>query len=254
LLAVFGTGLAAAAARPHSPSYVFAHERALNGRWITVQGRINECYHLTCLICDEPETPRASEDCITVDFAVTPKWAEGEDDQDDSPIDSYRIHSRAKRVLEEYVRFASVAVKARVTAVCRKELIICGDRGEDLLDARILSMPVRRRAAEGLFTRYEGRPLRVITDADAEAISAALPEHYQHDDSTPVEERKVFRITGSPEQAEDPAAATICVCNQESCDGLWPTRRGHLIPSPGNPYDCFGAQKVGGAGRINPWT
>lgn len=222
----------AAARKVFTVDYVQARLQSLHGKTVRVQGQMNNCQSLTCSICVD-----ASEDavCLPISFEA----------------DNYR----AGDLIEETYRFATITVEAKINATCAlgfdpserssrspDEIIVCTDRSRALTGARVLSVDVRRSAAEGRFDAYGGDPL-APPSADQRAQVLDGWKAWRKRMAPWGDNELEVEVFAAPPYAKDgESGLALCVCLDDSCKGKWPTMSGHFTGSPGNPYDCWRAE------------
>ncbi len=244
-LLMLATSTAVAAEIPPvlSVDYVSAHLKELHGRNIRIQGQINECVSLTCLICSS-----GAKDAVCLPFSL---WSEPYPVREDDIEGSARA-SRAGSLIEEIYRFATVTADARVDATCElgynpdkpdpNETIVCTDRSSAIEDARVVSVDVRRAATEGSFSEYGGDALRPATEDERGPITKSWLATLKHFDPTSTSRMIEVLVRPADKQRQNPEFA-VCACRSDNCSGRWPKRTGEFLLSPANPYYCYSADK-----------
>jgi hypothetical protein len=248
-MAVLLAGQPCAAAQRTTVAEVARHIAAFHGRTVQLDGQVNECVSMTCVICTGSMTDKTAV-CLPIDF-------ESDDVRQHDPVGW-----RTRRVLEELYRFATVRVEAVVDATCTlnhdpadhrpakdRDFIVCADRSEALTSARVLQVLARAPATAVEFDMYLGEPLREPPDTERAAMLTAAAE--ARPPAVPGDEVKAF-LLGAADAADlrVEAQGVVCRCLEEQCAGRWPTMEGHLIRSPANPYQCDAMFKLNGRWRL----
>jgi hypothetical protein len=241
VITTFGITAGAELSPVYEIDYVKAHLAELHGKTIRVHGQINECSSLTCLICTGP-----NDQAICLPFSI----ATGEPlRKSDNDREGFQKEERASDLIERLYRFATVTAEVTVDATCElgydpskgkdpNETIVCTDRSNALDEARIIRVDVRRSATEGRFDQYEGLSLRDSTATEGQPILEAWSEHWRA--QNPKDRPKQTKVLmDKPDVTYGYSGIILCICLANDCTGRWPTRTGHLIESPGNPYRCY---------------
>ncbi|MDO9223263.1 MAG: hypothetical protein Q7U20_06070 [Caulobacter sp.] len=224
-----------AAQRVFTVSQVEANLRSLHGKTVRVQGQMNNCESLTCSIC-----------------------VDGDEDAVCLPISFLADSDQTRSLIELTYRFATIAVEARIDATCQlgfdpserssrspDEIIVCTDRSQALVDARVLSVHVRRSATAGRFDMYEGEPLSAPSPEQRVGILAGWDTWQKRMALRPRDDDEIEVFVGAPYPEDQESGLALCICREDSCKGKWPTKSGHFTWSPGNPYDCWRAELYG---------
>lgn len=213
--------------------------RQFDGKTLRFRGVMNECKSLTCNICTSAEQPN-DENCLGIAFSTH----DPRSSHDDA---SYRVEYAAKSLLEKIYRFAEITVEGTYDATCAPEPDVvkaCTDRATTFTAHTIVAVHKRFSASKGLFSMYEGDPLKPVSSNDSREVIhsyRALLKKWE------LEEEKgamylVLRdtILGTDE-------AIICECLEGTCAGEWPTMSGRAYTeSPANPFTCTPARKIDG--------
>ena len=231
---------------------------------IRVRGVVDECISLTCHICaaanlDRPKIKDA--DCLTASFAESGGTSDRKSDDESSgsmrqylAIQSLETLYRFSEITAEGVYDASCAGNLiRKSAGSERRIVICTDRATTFRIEAITSVHKRWPATEGLFSMYEGEPLNVLTAEESRELLAAYDEvlrDWEDKLDTPDRYRayrqQVYSGALGPEQA------VLCHCLTDNCAGLWPSKQGHFLETPNNPYKCVGATRTSTGWRFMP--
>ena len=136
----------------------------------------------------------------------------------------------------------------------RLRIVVCTDRCPNLLVTRVVAVHKRWPASKGLFHMYEGDSLKPMPAAESRELIVAYREA-QADWGYPPDPEEAFRAYVSAVSADEPKQpphAILCTCLEKTCEATWPTKSGHLIESPNNPYVCHGATLKRGKWEFAP--
>ena len=191
----------------------------LHGETVFVRGIVTLCYNLTCWLCDEIGPDAA---CMSLNFA--PDTSEA-----------------ASSWMDALYRYAEITVETTIDATCAlgynpdsppaDYIVICTDRHRGLEDSRVVRV-WRRYAATDMVLGDEDDPdyLRVVEGPLRDSVLAAWTSSDRQADH-----RQAIVFAG--EQPSDPM--TLCVCQENDCDGRWPTLPRHLMRGLVDPYYCY---------------
>ncbi len=231
-----------------------------DGKLIRVRGVLNECVRFSCLLCQTKagELPTGDHKCLRPEFDLLGDGKGGDDESG----------GRTEKASEELYRFAEITAIGRYDAKCDlgrgepdpkddkiQNLVVCTDRATNFRIVQVVAVHKRWPASKGLMTLYGGLKLSAANAADSARIVDAFntlqaAEGWKID----IKDRtKVFRVERDPNgDPNAPDKAFLCQCDDDSCEGTWPTRAGQIIATMVQPFQCVAAYRVKNAWVFPP--
>jgi hypothetical protein len=229
-----------------------------HNKTIRVRGIVDQCRSYSCNICSVAETADSADDgqlCLEASFSESgppradqvTSWASGQ----------------AEDWLEVLYRFSEITAEGHYDARCdvgfdparpvpkdskMKRIIVCTDRATTFTIERVVTVHRRIAAPETILHGYSGWPLIPASEEETKELQRVYRETRAawDDASDDIRETAVFR-----EQHEASDELWFCECLVDSCKNKWPTKGGHILLTPNNPYYCMGAKKLDGRWNIS---
>lgn len=212
---------------------------------VRVRGVLDECYSLNCRLCTAAtkNLPEEQQICVSPQFGDPAR----RDEPDRSPAE------RTRRHLDELYRFSDLTVEGRFDPKRwpieggGEAIAVCSDRCPDLVAVTVVQVHQRWPATQATFHTYEGELMPPMPRAAAKKMRAdyaALQAAY----GIELDEPSAYKMFW--DLADDGTPSTrlgvLCTCVEDSCTDQWPTKFGHTIKSPNNPYTCLPAALIKG--------